>query len=71
MTKLPIKQYQEHTTLKIYGETNLNMILARSFQNLPSPREFGKFTNVGLPSSTSTLVVLTHEVAHPPKQELG
>ena len=28
-------------------------------------------TNVGPPSSTSTLVVLTHVVPHPPKQEIG
>ena len=46
-TELPIKQYQMHTTLKIHGETNLTMILAKSFQDLPSPRKLGKIHQRG------------------------
>ena len=55
----------------MHGETIPTMILARSLQDLTSPTNFVRFTNVGLPSSTSTLPVLTHEVPHPPKQEIG
>ena len=65
MTKLPIKQYKTHTTIKLHGETIPTMILARSLQDLPSPSNLVRFTNVGLPSSIPTLVVLAHEVPHP------
>ena len=57
MTKLPIIQYKTHTTLRLHGETIPTMILARSLQDLPSPKV--RFTNVGLLNSSSMLVVLT------------
>ena len=47
MTKLPIKQYQMHTTIKLHGETIPTMIMARSLQDLPSPRKFGKIHQCG------------------------
>ena len=47
MTKLPIKQYQMHTTIKLHGETIPTMIMARSLQDLPSPSKFGKIHQCG------------------------
>ena len=47
MTKLPIKQYQMHTTIKLHGETIPTMILARSLQDLPSSSKFGKIHQYG------------------------
>ena len=58
-TKLPIKHYKTRTTIKIHGETIPTVILAISLQDQPSPSKFGKITNVGLLSPSSTLVVLT------------
>ena len=60
-TKLPtpIKHYKTHTTTKIHGETIPTVILARSHQDQPVPVNLVRLTNVGLPSSSSTLVVLT------------
>ena len=69
-TNLPIKQYETHTTKKLHGETIPTMILARSLQDLPSPSKFGKIHQCGT-SQFNMLVVLTHEVPHPPKQEIG
>ena len=62
-TKLPIKQYKTHTTIKLHGETIPTMMLARSHQDLSSPSKFGKIHQCG---TSSTLLVLTHEVPHPP-----
>ena len=47
MTKLPIKQYKTHTTIKIHGETIPTMILARSLQDPPSSSKFGKTHQCG------------------------
>ena len=47
MTKLPIIQYQMHTTIKLHGETIPTMILARSLQDLPSSSKFGKIHQCG------------------------
>ena len=47
MTKLPIKQYQMHTTIKLHSETIPTMILARSLQDLPSPSKLGKIHQCG------------------------
>ena len=47
MTKLPIKQYKRHATIKLHGETIPIMILARSFQDLPSPSKFGRIHQCG------------------------
>ena len=49
VTKLPIKHYKAHMTTKLHGETRIN----------PVPANLVRFTNVGLLSSSSTLVVLT------------
>ena len=64
MMKLSIKQYETHTTIKFHGETIPTMIF-------PVKANLVRSTNVGPSSSTSTLVVLTHVVPHPPKQEIG
>ena len=57
--------------IKNHEENNLTMILPRSWQDLSKIFQvlgnLARFTNVGLPSSIPTLVVLTHEVPHPPK----
>ena len=47
MTKLPIKQYKTHITIKLHGETIPTMILARSLQDLSSPSKFGKIHQCG------------------------
>ena len=64
MTKLPNKQYETHTTLKLHGETVPTMVLARSLQ---VPANLVRPTNVGPLRSISTLMVLTHVVLHPSK----
>ena len=74
-TKLPMKHYETHTTTKIHGETIPTMILARSLQDLPSPSKFGKIHQCGTSQFNfyigGTHLVITHEVPHPPKQEIG
>ena len=42
MTKLPIKQYETHTTIKLHGKNIHTMVLARSFQDHAIPSKFGK-----------------------------
>ena len=42
MMKLPIKQYETHTTIKLHGEIIPSTILARSLQDLPSQGKFRK-----------------------------
>ena len=75
MTQLPIKLNETHTTTKIHGETIPTMILATSPQDLPSPSKFGKIHQHGTSQFNSyiggTYLVITHEVPHPPKQEIG
>ena len=75
VTKLPIKHYETHTTMKIYGETIPTVNLARSLQDQPSPRTFGKIHQCGTSQLNfhigGTYLVFTHEVPHPPKQDIG
>ena len=75
VAKLPIKHYKTHTTTKIHGETITTVILARSVQDQPSPRKFGKIYQCGTSQFKfyigGTYLVITHEVPHPPKQEIG
>ena len=40
--KLPMKQYETHTTTKLHGETIPTLILARSLHDLPSQGKSGK-----------------------------
>ena len=51
------------------------MILARSLQDLPSPGKFGKIHQCGTSQFNfyvgGTHLVITHEVKHPQKQEIG
>ena len=47
MTKLLIKQYETHTTIKLHGKNIDTMVLARSFQDHASPRKFGKIHQCG------------------------
>ena len=47
MTKLPIKQYKKHTTIKLHGKTIHTMVLARSSQDHASPSKFGKIHQCG------------------------
>ena len=42
MTKLPNKQYETHTTIKLHGEPISMTILAGLLLDLASPRKFGK-----------------------------
>ena len=67
-TKLPIKRYETHTTTKIHGETIPTVILARSHQDQPSPRTFGKIHQCGTSQFKfyigGTYLVTTHEVTH-------
>ena len=42
MTKLPNKQYELHTTIKLHGETVPMTILAGLLLDLASPSKFGK-----------------------------
>ena len=42
MTKLPNKQYETHTAIKLHGKTAHTIVLARSFQDHVSPSKFGK-----------------------------
>ena len=60
-TKLPIKHYKTHTTTKIHGET------------IPTVVNLVRFNNMQLLSSHigGNYLVITHEVADPPKQEIG
>ena len=57
--KLPMKQYETHTTIKLHGDTILTMILARPFQDLPSQGKFGKIHQCGT-SQLSFYVGGTH-----------
>ena len=75
VTKLPIKHYKAHTTTKIHGETIPPVILARSLRDQPSPSKFGKIHQCGTSQFNFYIggiyLVITHEVPHPPKQEIG
>ena len=42
ITKLPNKQYETHTTVKLHGETVPMTILAGILLDLASPSKFGK-----------------------------
>ena len=74
-TKLPIKHYETHTTAKRHDETIPTVILARSHQEQPSPSKFGKIHQCGTSQFKfyigGTYLVITHEVPHPPKREIG
>ena len=74
-TKLPSKQYETHTTLRLHGETIHTMILARSLQDLPSPSKFGKIHPCGTSQFNfyvgGTHLEITHGVPHPPKQDVS
>ena len=75
VTKLPIKRYKTLTTTKIHGETIPTVILARSLQDQPSPNKFGKIHQCGTSQFkfyvVGTYLIVTHEVPHPPKREIG
>ena len=75
MSKLPVKQNKTHTTTKIHGETIPTMILARFPQDLSIHSKFGKIHQCGTSQFNfyvgGTYLVITHEVPHPPKQEIG
>ena len=74
-TKLPIKHYKTHTTTNIHGETIPTVTLARSHQDLPSPSKSGKIHQCGTSQFKfyigGTYLVITLEVPHPPKREIG
>ena len=74
-TKLPIKHNKTHTTTKIHDETIPTVNLARSLQDQPSPSKLGKIHQCGTSQFKfyvgGTHLVITHEVPHPPKQEIG
>ena len=66
-TKLTNKQYETHTTIKLHGETIPMTILAGLLLDHASPSKLTRSINVGPPSSSSTLVVLTHVALDPSK----
>ena len=74
-TKLPIKHYETHTTTKIHGETIPTMSLARFQQDLSIHTKFGRIHKCGTSQFNfyigGTYLVITHDVPHPPKQEIG
>ena len=74
-TKLLIKQFKTHGTTIIHGETIPTVILARSHLDQPSPSYFGKIDQCGTSQFKfyigGTYLVITHEVPHPPKREIG
>ena len=66
MMKLPNKHYKTHTTIKLHGET-VPMTIVAGLLDLASPANLARSINVGLPSSFSTSMVLTHVVLDPSK----
>ena len=68
MMKLPNKQYETHTTIKFHGETVPMSILPGLLLDHASPSKFGKIHQCRMPSSFSTLIVVTHVVLDPSKQ---
>ena len=46
-TKLPNKQYNTHTTIKLHCKTVHTIVLAISFQDHASPIKFGKILQSG------------------------
>ena len=65
----------KHTQQKLHVETIPTAILARFHQDQPSPSKFGKIDQCVTSQFKfyvgGTYLVITHEVPHPLKRELG